>query len=589
MVFVAKGLKAIRAMPDDGADRLTRVGPGEKLFATGKSFPDLPTDGDPLWVEIFLPDDKTTGWILSGEFQEEPDPAPRPLDEEFFVRSSLTVERQINSESATAPWFVAADFLIARAIFETGLSSGSMDLDQGIGPLAVTKSEFDQFISATELEIAKSFAVSDRRQLMAQIYAAGYDMTATARAFSQKSTAISKPTDDINVPSYLDLFVAYLIDIDTAVAFADQSLDRSRTLAEFGLADGTLTALAGRTGLANTKGSTTISAFLKNVSEALARLLDSAFDRMKTLAPDELPKSEGQIPAWLTIARTELARPVSEAVNSERILTYFDTIGFGKIGGTVPHWCGAFVGFCVKTAGAPLPSEPARAANWKTWGNRNLPLGASQIPTGAIVVLKPQAPTTSGHVAFFETFVEERKVELLGGNQNDEVSKAPFAVTEISAIRMQAESLPIGAGDVFDMTRAGVAAGFQKYGDLIIDRFTRAGFNTKHQLAAALANAIRESSLDPRAASKPPERSFGLFQCNQKAGLGKGYSIEQLMDPDLNIGLIIAEARRSRSFVSASTLKEAVTAFVKYVERPKDTAGEITKRLEIANELLGLG
>jgi hypothetical protein len=59
------------------------------------------------------------------------------------------------------------------------------------------------------------------------------------------------------------------------------------------------------------------------------------------------------------------------------------------------------------------------------------------------------------------------------------------------------------------------------------------------------------------------------------------------MDPDLNVALIIAEARRSRSFVSASTLRDAVEAFVKYVERPKDTAGEIDKRMNIAGQLLG--
>jgi hypothetical protein len=152
---------------------------------------------------------------------------------------------------------------------------------------------------------------------------------------------------------------------------------------------------------------------------------------------------------------------------------------------------------------------------------------------------------------------------------------------------MLAEDLPLGAADAFDMTKAGVKVEFQRYGDLIVDRFKRAGFNTRHQLAAALANGIRESGLDPMAVSNPPEKSFGLFQCNQTAGVGKGYSKEQLMDPDLNVALIIAEARRSRSFVSASTLRDAVEAFVKYVERPKDTAGEIDKRMNIAGQLLG--
>lgn len=586
MAYIANGLKAVRANPEPNADRLTRVGPGEMLFGTGKTVPGASESVAPEWIEVFLPDDKTTGWVLQVEFKEVPDPAPQPLDEEFFVRSCLTVERELNADPIMAPWFVAADFIIARAIFETGLTAGKAFSTESVGPLALTSAEFAQFRNSP-LEISKGFVESDRRLLLAQIFACGYALSVIAKDFSRKSSEKADTKDDVDVPSYLDIFLAYLLDVDTAVSFADPALDKSTTLSKFGISSTTISALASKSGLSAITSSTTVSAFLKNASELLARLLDAAFDRMKTLAPDELPKVESVVPPWLTIARSELLRPVSETVNAGRILTYFDAIGFGKIAGAVPHWCGAFVGFCVKTAGANLPNGPARAANWRTWGSRSFPLGASDIPLGAIIVLKPQDPTTSGHVAFFEQFEEGRKVELLGGNQNDQVSKKPFGVTEISAIRMLAEVLPIGSGNRFDMTGAGVATQFQRYGDLIVDRFTRAGFSTAHQITAALANAIQESGLNPKAASKLPERSYGLFQCNQKAGVGKGYSMEQLFDPDLNIALIIAEARRSRSFVSASTLLDAVTSFVMYVERPKDTAGEIAKRMKLATKLLG--
>ncbi|MBB4289364.1 uncharacterized protein (TIGR02594 family) [Rhizobium leguminosarum] len=587
MVYAADGIKPVRAMPEPDAGRLARVGPGEKLFGTGKTVAGATQNDPPQWIEVFLPDDKTTGWILAVDFKEEPDPAPRPLDEEFFIRSCLTVERELNADTKTAPWYVAADYLIARAIFETGLSAGGVGSAGPMGPLALTSTEFSDFLTSSGLDLAKEFGPGDSRLLLAQIFACGYAMSKTAKDFSKASTARSNPVNDVDVPSYLDLFLAYLIDLSTAVALSDPVLDKSQTLAQFGLTSATISALSERSGLAGTKPDTTVSAFLKNVSEVLARLLDSAFDRIKTLAADELPKAEAGVPPWLMIARSELARPVSETVNADRIPVYFDAIRFGNINGKVPHWCGAFIGFCMKTSGASLPDGPARAANWKTWGNRSFPLGASDIPLGAVVVLKPQDPKTSGHVAFFEKFAENRKVELLGGNQDDQVSQKPFAVTEISAIRMLAEDLPFGAADAFDMTKAEVRAEFQRYGDLIVDRFKRAGFNTRHQLAAALANGIRESGLNPRAVSAPPEKSFGLFQCNQTAGLGKGYSAEQLMDPDHNIALIIAEARRSRSFVSASTLKDAVEAFVRYVERPKDTSGEIDKRMAIAGRLLG--
>ncbi|MGO7371728.1 phage tail tip lysozyme [Rhizobium ruizarguesonis] len=586
MVFVPNGLKAVRALPEKDADRLTRVGPGEKLFGTGKTAPGVAPVGDTGWIEVFLPDDKTTGWIIAAEFSEAPDPTPRPLDEEFFVRSCLTVERELNSEPTVAPWYVAADFLIARALLETGLSAGGGDPSRPLGPLAMMPGEWEAFLASGMGPVAE-FASSDRRLLTAQIFACACAASRTTKELSDAVSPGGDPDDGAYVPSYLDLFLAYIIDVPTAARLADPSLDKTQTLGAIGFSADTIAALAARSGLSNTKASSTVSAFLKNASETLARLLDAAFDRMKTLANDELPKGQGGVPPWLVIARSELDRPVSETVNADRLLTYFQTINF-PVGGTVPHWCGAFVGFCVKTAGGPIPDGPARAANWKTWGNRSFPVGASEIPLGAVVVLKPQDPTTSGHVAFFEKFVENRKVRLLGGNQDDAVSEKEFSVTEIAAIRMQAQELPIGAANAFDMTKAEVRSEFQRYGDLIIERFKMAGFDTIHQLAAALANAIRESGLNPKAASKPPEKSYGLFQCNQTAGLGKGYSMAQLMDPEQNIALIIAEARRSRSFVSASTLEAAVEAFVKYVERPRDTTAEISVRLRIAKLLLGV-
>ncbi|NKK77700.1 phage tail tip lysozyme [Rhizobium leguminosarum] len=577
MAFAAKGLKPIRATPSGEAEVLRRAGPGLKLAATGKL-------SDPDWAEVFLPDDKTTGWVSKVEFSEVPDDQPRPLDQELFLRTCMTVERQINAEASTAPWFVAADFLIARALLETEMTAGSISPGGPIGPLAVTVDEWNEF-RASNLDVAETFGDGERKYLLAQTFAAAYAMSTSAKQFSGKRTPSVQPADGPSIPSYLDLFIAYLTNVSSAAILADPDLDQSSTLADKLDAE-IVTSLAKRTIFNGIKGSTKISAFLKTASAALASLLDAAFDHMRTLAGDELPRLEDAAPSWLTIARAELERPVSETVNDERIAVYFDAIKFGKIGKPVPHWCGAFVGFCTVTAGQALPKSPGLAASWKTWGDRSFPVAASQIPVGAVVVLKPQDPKTSGHVGFFERFVDGRTIELLGGNQDDQVSKKSFAITEIAAIRTVGAALPIGAGDKFDMTRAGVKAEFQKYGDLIVDRFAAAGFNTRHQLAAVLANAIEESGLNPAAASHPPERSFGLFQCNQKNGVGKGYSEAKLKDPEVNISLIIAEARKSKTFCTAATLEAAVEAFVKWVERPKNTGGAITRRLSTANKLL---
>jgi hypothetical protein len=117
--------------------------------------------------------------------------------------------------------------------------------------------------------------------------------------------------------------------------------------------------------------------------------------------------------------------------------------------------------------------------------------------------------------------------------------------------------------------------------DLIRKKFKEAGFSDV-QAEAAVANAWAESRFDPNAHNQRGEDSVGLFQMNRKGGLGKGYSVEQLKDPAFNIGLAIDAAKKSKAFVKAQTIEDAVAAFVNDVERPADKVGEIQKRTAIA-------
>lgn len=120
--------------------------------------------------------------------------------------------------------------------------------------------------------------------------------------------------------------------------------------------------------------------------------------------------------------------------------------------------------------------------------------------------------------------------------------------------------------------------------NLIYDRFREAGFDD-NQARAAVANAVAESALNPNAHNEKGEDSVGLFQMNRKGGLGEGYSVEQLKDPETNIALAIDAAKKSKNFVNASSVEEATEAFVRDVERPKDKAGAIAKRTQIALDM----
>lgn len=122
--------------------------------------------------------------------------------------------------------------------------------------------------------------------------------------------------------------------------------------------------------------------------------------------------------------------------------------------------------------------------------------------------------------------------------------------------------------------------------NLIYDRFREAGFDD-NQARAAVANAVAESSLNPNAHNEKGEDSVGLFQMNRKGGLGQGYSVEQLKDPETNIALAIDAAKKSKKFTNASSVEEATEAFVRDVERPKDKVGAIAKRTQIALDMQG--
>jgi hypothetical protein len=124
---------------------------------------------------------------------------------------------------------------------------------------------------------------------------------------------------------------------------------------------------------------------------------------------------------------------------------------------------------------------------------------------------------------------------------------------------------------------------------MIASMFGAAGYTTPVQQAAAIANAIGESRLDPNSKSPvtPNERSVGLFQCNERGGgLGSGRTDLQLQDPKTNIQIVLTALAGVQKFKQATSVEAAVDAFVRFVERPKHPDDDIAKRIEYAKQLL---
>ena len=159
----------------------------------------------------------------------------------------------------------------------------------------------------------------------------------------------------------------------------------------------------------------------------------------------------------------------------------------------------------------------------------------------------------------------------------------------ISGLEKQLAAAWGPAGQV-DTASARIPAGREAMAKLIISKFAAANYGSLQQ-AAALANAIAESALDPSAEAGGGEHSYGLFQLNNVDGVGIGFSADELKVPDRNIDIMLdhmaSMPTADTAFRAALTLGEAVRVFVVEFERPANPQVQIARRLSIAKDLIG--
>jgi len=192
----------------------------------------------------------------------------------------------------------------------------------------------------------------------------------------------------------------------------------------------------------------------------------------------------------------------------------------------------------------------------------------------------PTSPTPASEVSNLPkagTAEAVKQQSFLGGQQQ---TYASLGGGEFGADMLAATGVNADQVDNTSPTRVGGG----DMATLIRNKFKAAGF-TDAQAEGAVANAMAESRLDPNAHNTKGEDSVGLFQMNRKGGLGKGYSVEQLKDPNFNIDLAIEAAKKSKRFKEAKTAEEATKAFMIDVERPKDqSASAQAKRVAFLNK-----
>lgn len=132
-------------------------------------------------------------------------------------------------------------------------------------------------------------------------------------------------------------------------------------------------------------------------------------------------------PFWLTIARRNMH--VAETPGKETtpaIERWLINLKAWWRDDETP-WCGVFVAECLRADGRNRPQHWYRARAWLDWGLR------LDFPTlGCIVVLSRKR---GGHVGFYVGHDERGRIMLLGGNQGNRVSIAPFDAGRVEGYR----------------------------------------------------------------------------------------------------------------------------------------------------------
>ena len=134
-------------------------------------------------------------------------------------------------------------------------------------------------------------------------------------------------------------------------------------------------------------------------------------------------------PIWLAHGWAELGqREVAGRKDNPHIVSYFDDARRGDIASDEVPWCAAFVGACLERAGIS-GSGSLLARSYLEWG---ISADAGQI--GAIAVLSRGRNPSQGHVGFLVGW-DEKRIWLLGGNQGNRVSVAPYDRSRLLDLR----------------------------------------------------------------------------------------------------------------------------------------------------------
>lgn len=141
-------------------------------------------------------------------------------------------------------------------------------------------------------------------------------------------------------------------------------------------------------------------------------------------------------PTWIDEARSHIGTSEIKGVRHEpKILRWWRMIKRGGIKSDEIPWCAAFVGACLEEAGI-RSSRFESAKSYLDWG-----LSIPYPVYGCVVVFSRDG---GGHVGFVVGLDQRHRLLVLGGNQGDKVSIAPFDRSRVAGYRWPTGIPPSG-------------------------------------------------------------------------------------------------------------------------------------------------
>lgn len=437
----------------------------------------ISTAGD--WVEVNLyrsglqPAPTAKGWIhktyLGAPFHQ---PAEEPVPAISYVFACAQTEERLKAVDSLV---IPAVDLIALGLIEHELEDSNVSLNDetyisfqmefdepsAVGAFGITNGQWQLFLDMAG--VALNYDLDDRIHSRNQVDAAAYFL----REFWRRMAELKEQKPEEYLPRKVDLLCAWLFGPDleqgAKAALALAGRDEDQTLLSqkmttflkvtFGWetdSQETAAFFKRRGRFAETGGNAaTVGTFLKRVKAVQGKALKSSVVMLQHYIPTFLDNGSLVAAPWMTPARAQLEKwsqgwiEHSDPGQAEA-LDFFAATNHGPgqvtnpTTGEITDWCGAFAAWCMRESGVPVPEGAARAANWKKWGDVDLPtIHKSEVPEGAVVMLSPTAGTeTIGHVCFFDGWHETApKFWGLGGNQGDRVTRQAWKSENIIAIR----------------------------------------------------------------------------------------------------------------------------------------------------------